>query len=238
MSDAIPPEPDELAGVKDQLLVFTRELNQMLLAERLRRRELEEALDRLEKSYVATIKSLALAVEAKDDYTAGHLERTHRYAVALARRVDPVMAENRAVGYGFLLHDVGKVGVPESILGKDGPLTEGEWELMRQHPEIGERIVSPAEFLKPAVAVIRHHHERWDGKGYPDGLAGEDIPLPARVFTLADTFDAMTTDRPYRKAMPDEAALEEIQRCGGTQFDPDLVGRFAELDLGTTAPGG
>jgi ribonuclease P protein subunit RPR2 len=133
------------------------------------------------------------------------------------------------LSYGFLLHDVGKVGIPESILCKPGPLTDEEYEVMKTHPLIGVQIVAPIAFLGNAVEVIRCHHERWDGRGYPDGLAGEGIPLAARIFSVCDTFDAMTSDRPYRRALPFDSAVEEIDRCGGTQFDPEVVRLFVEM---------
>lgn len=221
-----PHESDEL--VKEQLLAITRDLRETLLEERARRRELEDALDRLERSYLATIETLALVVEAKDAYTKRHLERTRDYAVGLSRRIEPAIAEDPVLRYGFLLHDVGKVGVRESILGKPGPLTDDEWREMRDHPLIGVQIVSAMDFLQPAVSVIKHHHERWDGKGYPDGLAGEDIPLAARIFSVADTLDAMVTDRPYRNGLDFDVAVEEIHRCAGTQFDPLVVEHFMD----------
>lgn len=220
---------DELSAVKDQLLVFARELNAMYLRERSRRRELEEALAKLSQSYAESIAMLGYVVEAKDSYTRAHLERTYEYALALTHRIDPELAADKVVGYGFLLHDVGKVAVPETILRKPGPLDEEEWRIMRRHPTEGEQIVQTMQFLQPALSVIRHHHERWDGAGYPDRLAGEDIPLAARIFAVADTFDAMTTDRPYRSGLGFEVAVEEIARCAGSQFDPGVVQEFLRV---------
>jgi HD-GYP domain-containing protein (c-di-GMP phosphodiesterase class II) len=146
--------------------------------------------------------------------------------------VDPALARRPDVAYGFYLHDIGKVGVPEQVLGKPGPLDEDEWRLMREHPAIGARIIEPIRFLTGAMEIVRSHHERWDGSGYPDGLAAEQIPLTARIFALADSFDAMTSDRPYRRAMPVEAALDEIRRGAGTQFDPQVAAEF--LSMATT----
>lgn len=225
-------EPDEaaqLAQAKEQLLVLARDVNAMYQAERLRSQELEQALAALQENYLATVRTLAFIVEAKDSSTREHLERTHDYARALSRVVMPDVEIGPELSYGFLLHDVGKVGVPESILCKPGPLTDEEYEVMKTHPLIGVQIVSPMRFLGTAVEVIRCHHERWDGKGYPDGLAGEAIPLPARIFSVCDTFDAMTSDRPYRRALSFDHAVEEIERCGGTQFDPDVVTSFVEM---------
>lgn len=222
-------EYDEVSAVKGQLLVFARELNRVFHAERSRREELEAALDELADAYLSMVKTLAYVVETKDTYTRQHLERTYHYAVRLAREVEPAIADDRVLGYGFLLHDVGKVGVPEAILTKPGPLDPDEWEVMRRHPVIGEEIVAPIAYLAPAVQVIRHHHERWDGRGYPDGLAGEDIPTAARIFTVVDCFDAMTSDRPYRKALDLDAATEEIERHAGAQFDPEIVRAFLRV---------
>ena len=131
--------------------------------------------------------------------------------------------------YGFLLHDAGKVGIPERILSKPGPLTAAEWRVMRTHPLIGYQMVSSIPFLKGAAEIVRYHHEMFDGSGYPEALKGEEIPMPARVFSVVDAFDAMTTDRPYRAALPLEYAAEEIERMGGTQFDPDVAKVFAPL---------
>jgi ribonuclease P protein subunit RPR2 len=179
--------------------------------------------------YVATMTSLAQVVEAKDSTTRGHLDRTQRYGLALAERVDPRLVERPEVAYGFFLHDIGKVGIPESVLCKPGPLTDDEWDIMRTHPSIGAQIVEPIRFLEGAVEIVRTHHERWDGRGYPIGLRGEEIPLAARVFAIADCFDAMTSDRPYRAAMSFGEAFEEIRLGSGTQFDPDIVEVFLDL---------
>ena len=236
--DTLPPIPDQLAGaffdperpaVYEQLIVFARELGQLYRLERERSAELERVLGNLQETYLATMTSLAQVVEAKDRTTRGHLERTRSYGVALARRIDAALAEGPELGYGFFLHDIGKVGIPESILCKTGPLSGAEWDVMRTHPTIGAQIVAPIRFLGDAALVIRHHHERFDGRGYPEGLAREAIPLPARIFAIADSFDAMTSDRPYRRALSTERALDEIERGAGTQFDPDVVRVFVDL---------
>lgn len=224
-----PEEAVQLAQAKEQLLVLARDVNAMYQAERARTRELQDALSALQENYLATVRTLAFIVEAKDSSTREHLERTHDYARALSRVVMPNVEVGPELSYGFLLHDVGKVGIPESILCKPGPLTDEEYEVMKTHPLIGVQIVTPMRFLGTAVEVIRCHHERWDGRGYPDGLAGEGIPLAARIFSVCDTFDAMTSDRPYRRALPFDHAVEEIERCGGTQFDPDVVDAFVEM---------
>jgi len=220
---------EELEAVKQQLLVFAHEINQIYQAERRKARELQEALDQLQRSYLATVRTLAFVVEAKDSYTRHHLDRTRSYAMALARFVDPALLEDSSLEYGFLLHDVGKVGIPERILGKAGPLTPEEWEVMKTHPLLGVQIVTPIWFLGSAVDIIRSHHEHWDGSGYPRGLVAEEIPMGARVFAVADAFDAMTTDRPYRRALSLEDAVEEIVRASGTQFDPAVVDAFLRM---------
>lgn len=230
------PAPFHLAGVspsehllQDQLMVFAREVGILYQQERARSRELEASMAAMQETCVATMTALAQVVEAKDVTTRGHLDRTHRYGTALVERVSPELAARPEVGYGFFLHDIGKVGIPEAILCKPGPLDDAEWDTMRAHPAIGARIVEPIRFLADAVEIVRSHHERWDGRGYPSGLAGEDIPLAARVFAVADSFDAMTSDRPYRRALSLERAVEEVRAGAGTQFDPVVVRAFLEL---------
>jgi HD-GYP domain-containing protein (c-di-GMP phosphodiesterase class II) len=218
-----------LEAAERQLEVFARELNQLYQAERARSAELEQAVGRLQDSYLDAVTTLAFVVEAKDRSTRAHLERTHDYAVALSRVVDPALAGNRSLRYGFLLHDVGKIGVPEAILNKPGPLDPDEWEAMRAHPLLGVRIVSRMPFLGDAVDVIRSHHERWDGRGYPSGLRGGAIPMAARIFSVCDAFDAMTSDRPYRRALPLDHAVEEVRTGAGSQFDPAVVEAFLAI---------
>lgn len=219
----------ELPAVHAQLVVFARELGQLYDLERARSRDLERALASLQETYVATMTSLARVIEAKDECTRGHLDRTTRYGMALAERIDPHLAARPELAHGFFLHDIGKVGIPEHILRKAGSLDDGEWDVMRRHPVIGADIVTPIPFLARAVEIIRHHHERFDGSGYPAGLSGGDIPLAARIFSVADSFDAMTSDRPYRPAFGTDTALEEIRAASGSQFDPDVVDEFLAL---------
>ena len=223
----VPSDP-ELPAVHEQLIVFARELGELYRLERSRSAELERVLASLQETYIATMKSLAQVIEAKDLTTRGHLDRTQAYGLALARRIDGSLV-TAELGYGFFLHDICKVGIPEHILCKGGPLTTDEWEVMRTHPLVGAQIVEPIAFLAGAVDLIRHHHERFDGDGYPDGLKAEQIPLTARVFSVADSFDAMTSDRPYRGAMSIDRALSEIEVGAGTQFDPEVVRVFVGM---------
>jgi HD-GYP domain-containing protein (c-di-GMP phosphodiesterase class II) len=224
----------ELPALQAQLTVFAREVGELYTAERTRSFELEMALEELRDTYVSTMTSFAQVVEMKDSTTAGHLERTQELGLALAEAVDPELAAQPETKYGFFLHDIGKVGIPEHILRKPGALDDEEWLVMREHPTIGAHIVQPIRFLAGAVDIVRSHHERWDGNGYPMGLRHQQIPLAARVFAIADSFDAMTNDRPYRRALPVEQAVDEIVRGACTQFDPDIVQVF--LDLVETAP--
>ena len=152
-----------------------------------------------------------------------------RLATQLANAVDPALASDDEFTFGCLLHDVGKIGVPERILMKPGPLTADEWEVMRRHPQTGARVVRPLGLGQMVGDVVLYHHERWDGRGYPDKLAGEDIPRLARIVAIADTFDAMTSDRPYRKGLPAEAAFDEVRKQAGKQFDPQLAEAFQEI---------
>jgi ribonuclease P protein subunit RPR2 len=225
---AIHTDP-ELPAVHEQLIVFARELGDLYRLERSRSAELERVLQSLQETYISTMKSLAQVIEAKDRTTRGHLDRTQAYGLALARRISPELVTTPNLGYGFFLHDIGKVGVPEQILCKEGPLTGEEWTVMRNHPVVGAQIIAPITFLTGAVELIRHHHERFDGSGYPDGLHAEEIPLAARIFAVADSFDAMTSDRPYRGAMRVDRALAEIHAGAGTQFDPQVVRVFVRM---------
>lgn len=183
------------------------------------------------------VAALANAVEAKDATTEHHCQRLAGYAERLAGIVGLRGPELAAVTFGALLHDVGKIGVSESILTKPGPLDEAEWAAMRRHPEIGEQICRPLASSRLFAPIVRHHHERWDGGGYPDGLRGRDIPIGARIVGLVDAFDAIVNDRPYRPARSVDAAVAELRSAAGRQFDPDLVPRFLELIRdGTAAP--
>jgi putative nucleotidyltransferase with HDIG domain len=193
---------------------------------RARSRELMDSYRRLEVSSLEAIESLNATVDAKDPYTAGHSARVQRIALAVAGELRLAPERLDAVRFGGLFHDIGKIAVPDSILTKPGPLDDNEFAAIKRHPANGAEIVSHFSRLHEAVPLIRHHHERWDGTGYPDRLAGEAIPLEACVIGLADAWDAMTTDRPYRPAMSVEEAAAEVRSCRGTQFSPVVVDAF------------
>jgi ribonuclease P protein subunit RPR2 len=216
----------EAAENQRQLERYAADLRETFKQERARAQQLRD-------SYVATVRALANAVEARDAYTGGHAERVSAYGLEIARVSGLQLAGDPQVEFGFLLHDVGKVAVPDAILFKPEPLNQGERSLMERHPVIGWEILREIDFLGEAKGVVRSHHERWDGAGYPDGLAGEDIPLAARVFAVADTLDALTSDRPYRHGMPFENARRIIDEGAGTQFDPAVVEAFHQLSDAT-----
>jgi response regulator RpfG family c-di-GMP phosphodiesterase len=219
----IPFRASKRIGDEEQLLLYARDLRHLLKVERAQRAALEEA-------YRETVTALATALESKDTGTRHHSKRVQRYAVELTRVIDPGMLE-RGAEYGFLLHDVGKIGIPDAILRKPGKLTTSERELMQTHSVLGEQMLAGvASFRGDCLSVVRSHHERWDGRGYPDGLGGDEIPTGARIFAVADALDAITSDRPYRAAQPWENAAKEIARERGGQFDPDVVDAFRERE--------
>lgn len=178
---------------------------------------------------LATIETLASAVEVRDLCTGEHLKRVTHLALDCLSEIDPALAKNEEVSFGFMLHDVGKIGTPDAILQKPGPLTEEEWTIMRLHPEMGVKIVEPIGFGSTATEIILGHHERWDGKGYPNRIGRDEIPLAARTFAIADAYDAMTSDRPYRPAMDPRDGLQAIKEVSGTMYDPELVEVFVDL---------
>jgi putative nucleotidyltransferase with HDIG domain len=193
---------------------------------RTRSRELLESYRKLEESSLEAVESLNATVDAKDPYTAGHSARVQRIALAVAEELGLPGERLDAVRFGGLFHDIGKIGVPDRILSKSGTLDPDEYEAIKRHPGDGAAIVSHFSRLREAVPLIRHHHERWDGNGYPDKLAGTAIPTEACVVGLADAWDAMTTDRPYRRALTVDEAAAEVRRCRGTQFSPAVVDAF------------
>ena len=178
---------------------------------------------KLESHYTETIEALVSALEARDPYTEAHAGRIRDLAMSIGISMQLGVEERRALRLGAILHDVGKIGISDRILLKPGPLTDEEWDQMKKHPAIGERMLEGIDFLAPALPIVRHHHERWDGKGYPDRLAGRAIPVGARIVAVCDAFDAMTSDRPYRPAMDVDSACAELERNAGTQFDAECV---------------
>jgi ribonuclease P protein subunit RPR2 len=205
-----------------QLQRYAADLRETFMQERTRSAELR-------RSYMLTVRALASAVEARDAYTGRHAERVAAYGMALADVYGMSLADEPQIEFGFLLHDAGKVAVPDAILFKPGPLTAAERLVMQQHPVTGSEIVREIDFLGAARDVIRSHHERWDGSGYPDGLSGEHIPVSARVFAVADTLDALTTRRPYRDASSLADARGIIEAGRGSHFDPDVIVAFRAL---------
>ena len=181
---------------------------------------------KIKDSYFEIAKALAQAIEAKDPYTHGHSARVVEYAVSIAQKLDLPEEEKELLKYAAMLHDIGKIGVKGIVLNNPNSLTSEEYVEIKKHPLVGEGIIQPIELLQPIRPLIRHHHEWYNGKGYPDGLSGENIPLGARILAVADTYDAMKSDRPYRKALTEETAIQELKRGSGTQFEPKLVEVF------------
>lgn len=198
-----------------------------------RTRELELALSELESNYHMTLEALVASLDAREHETFSHSLRVRAYTRYLALRAGFPPALIPSLEQGALLHDIGKIAVADAILLKPGKLTKEEWVEMRKHPAAGDEILKRVPFLRPASAIVRHHHERFDGTGYPDGLKGAEIPLGARLFAVADTLDAMTSDRTYRKGPGFEAAREEIERHSGKQFDPHIVELFLKVPTST-----
>ncbi len=188
--------------------------------------KIEEQAKKIRASFLNAITALAYALEAKDIYTSGHSQRVTEISVAIARELGMPQESIDKIRLAGLVHDIGKIGIKESVLNKPASLTDEEFEHIKSHCEAGERILTPIVEDEEILKAVRHHHERYDGMGYPDGLRGEQIPLGARILAVADTFDAMTSERPYRAAMSDEAACAEIERCKGTQFDPEVADAF------------
>jgi putative nucleotidyltransferase with HDIG domain len=213
----------EAADKELQLQRYAADLRETFKQERARAQELR-------RSYMATVRALSNAVEARDAYTGKHAERVAAYGLELARKFPSDLVLTPELEFGFLLHDVGKVAIPDAILYKPSSLDDAERALMSRHPVIGAEIVQGIEFLGEAADVVRSHHERWDGTGYPDRLAADRIPMAARVFSVADVLDALTTDRPYRPACSLRYARAMITSEKGTQFDPRVVDAFNAID--------
>jgi len=221
----VPRRPRRAKPADKELVLYARDLRHLLDVERGQRTLLEE-------SYLATVTSLASALESRDTRTGAHSQRVQRYALELLDMIDPgSVARNPGLQYGFLLHDIGKIAIPDEILQKPGPLSRGERQRMQTHTVLGEQMLGGVAVLKgEGLRVVRSHHERWDGGGYPDKLSGTEIPLAARVFAVADALDAMTSDRPYRRKLKWTVAHEEILSQSGKQFDPAVVEAFRERE--------
>ncbi len=236
------PTPWDSEDVKFTITTLLRQremkrLNEKLLADlQVRNQELTVALTSLEqarrdaeRSYIQTVESLAIALEAKDRYTAGHSERVQRFAVLIARSLGLPKDDVEVIGQAALLHDIGKIGMLDKILNKPANLTPEERETIKAHPVIGAQILAPVRTFEKHVAGIKHHHEMYDGTGYPDRLRGEEIPIAARIVCLADAFDAMTSTRPYRIGLPLDFAVKEMQKMAGRQFCPRCVEAFVRV---------
>ncbi len=182
-----------------------------------------ELYTKMRKIYLETMRALAAAIDAKDPYTKGHSERVTEMAIALAQELNLPEQQIEDLEYAALLHDIGKIGIDERILGKNGGLTSEEWEKIREHTLIGAKIIEPVEFLKNSYQAIYYHHERYDGSGYPAGKKGEEIPLFARIIAVADAYDAMNSDRPYRKKLSEDEIIQELREQAGGQFDPEVA---------------
>ena len=209
---------------KGQLLREIRE-HQIKLEEDLVEKERE-----LKTLFIGNVATMLKAIEAKNKYTEGHSSRVSELSAKIAKKLDLSVQEVEDMRLAGLLHDIGKLGIPEDILNKPGKLTEDEYERVKAHPVVGEGILKPMIKSGTVLAAIRGHHERYDGRGFPDGLKGEEIPLGARILALAEAYDTMTSDNEYSKALPKERAIFELKRCTGTQFDPTVVKAFLELE--------
>jgi response regulator RpfG family c-di-GMP phosphodiesterase len=221
----LPARPRVAAPREEALLLYARDLQHLIEVERAQRLLISRA-------FRSTVSALAGALESKDLDSGRHSYRVRAYAVCLLEQIEPGLLDREpGIEHGFLLHDVGKIGIPDAILRKPGLLSHAERERMQTHTLIGERMLSGIPFLEgEGLRVVRSHHERWDGGGYPDGLAEYRIPLTARIFAVADSLDAMTSDRPYRQALPWDAAHDEILAQSGRQFDPQVVAAFLDCE--------
>lgn len=191
--------------------------------------ELSDTYDKLEKAYLDSVETLRYTVEAKDPYTRGHSDRVSEYSVLIGKKLGLSDEELKILQVGGLFHDIGKIGIPDSILLKESKLTDDEYSEIKNHPSIGSHILCNAEVFKDMIPIVKHHHEKFDGTGYPSRLKGEDIPYFARIAAVADTFDAMTSKRTYRNALPLDVVRAEIERCSGTQFDPEIAKVFIDI---------
>lgn len=220
---------EKSGGKQDQLLLLIesgiKAVEQMNLIKNINN-ELKETNEKLEKAYLETVETLRFTVEAKDTYTRGHSDRVSEYSVLIGRYMNLPEEDLHLLRVGGLFHDIGKIGIPDSILLKTAKLTDDEYSEIKNHPKIGAQILSNATLFEKAIPIVKHHHERYDGFGYPEKLAGENIPLLARIAAVADSFDAMTSRRTYRDSMPLDVVKSEIEKNKGTQFDPNIADVF------------
>lgn len=191
--------------------------------------QLTDTYEKLEKAYLESVETLRYTVEAKDPYTRGHSDRVSAYSVLIGEKLGLSEDDIKTLKIGGLFHDVGKIGVPDAILQKDSKLTDDEYSEIKNHPSIGAHILSTASIFKDIIPIVKHHHEKYDGTGYPSKLKGEEIPYLARIAAIADSFDAMTSRRTYRNSLPLETVIAEIRRCKGTQFDPEIADVFLDI---------
>lgn len=216
----------------DQLLLLIesaiKSIQQMRVIQKINQ-ELKQSRENLEKAYLESIEVIRQTVEAKDTYTRGHSDRVSQYSVLIGKYMGLSETDLQTLKIGGLFHDIGKIGIPDSILLKETSLTDDEYSQIKNHPAIGKHILSNATVFQDIIPIVFHHHEKYDGKGYPMKLAGESIPLLARITSLADTFDAMTSKRSYRNALALETVIEEIKTCSGTQFDPKIASVFLTI---------
>ena len=216
----------------DQLLLLIesgiKAIEQMNLIKDINK-ELKETNEKLEKAYLETIETLRFTVEAKDTYTRGHSDRVSEYSVLIGKHLGLSEEDIHLLRVGGLFHDIGKIGVPDSILLKTSKLTDDEYSEIKNHPKIGAQILSNATLFEKAIPIVKHHHERYDGFGYPEKLSGENIPYLARIAAVADSFDAMTSRRTYRDSMPMDIVIEEIRKNKGSQFDPNIADTFLNI---------
>jgi putative nucleotidyltransferase with HDIG domain len=216
----------------DQLLLLIesglKSVDQMNIIKQINN-ELSTSKELLEKSYLESIETLRNTVEVKDIYTKGHSDRVSAYSLLIGEKLNLSQEEMKTLKIGALFHDIGKIGIPDGILLKTDKLTEDEYSEIKNHPSIGAHILSDASIFADIIPIVKHHHERYDGRGYPGKLAGNDIPLLARIVAVADTFDAMTSKRSYRQALDFDYTRAEIAKCSGTQFDPSIAKAFLEI---------
>lgn len=216
---------------KNEMSQVTKRISELQLANKTLESEIAVTYNSINSHYNETISSLVAAVDAKDSYTKGHQERVARIVLMIAEQMKLSEQSLLTIQKAAMLHDIGKIGVAEYILRKDGDLNNSEYDMIKKHPVIGAEILSPVQLLKDVIPMVLHHHERYDGSGYPGGIAGNNIPLGARVIAVADAIDAMLWERPYSSAKPADIVKNELIRVSGTQLDPDIVDSVLELDL-------